>query len=315
MVDRRMAAQPSGGRCRRGGALVVTSGRFESIMIKQRRGNIDYHESGQGPTIVLVPGSCSTGAAWRPIISRWQNRFRCVTTSLLGYGGTAERRTLVDCDIGHEAEILEAVIRRAACPVHLVGHSFGGLSALAVALRNKVPLLSLAILEAPAPELLRQMGEYTRYRAFREMTDIYFSLFQAGDRNAIEQMIDFYGGAGTFAGWPQRVRDYAIEATATNILDWASAYGCQLTRASLAKIDIPSLVLWGENSHPAIRRTNQLLAQCTKAPGVTIGGAAHFMISTHADEVAWVLARHVSARTRPYLTSSVPVRDLADLPG
>ena len=284
-------------------------------MIEERRGNIAYDESGQGPTIVLVPGSCSTGVAWRPVISRWQNRFRCITTSLLGYGETAERRTLVDSDIGYEAEILEAVIRHAAAPVHLVGHSFGGLSVLAVALRNRVPLLSLTILEAPAPEILRQMEEYAAYRALREMTDIYFSLFQAGDRNAIEQMIDFYGGAGTFVGWPQRVRDYAIETTGVNVLDWASAYGWQLTRTVLGQIDIPTLVVWGESSHPAIRRTNQLLAQCTKASAVTIGGAAHFMISTHADEVARVLAQHVSARTRPRLTPPVVIRDLAELPG
>jgi pimeloyl-ACP methyl ester carboxylesterase len=284
-------------------------------MIEDRRGNIDYDESGQGPTIVLVPGSCSTGAAWRPIISQWQSRFRCVTTSLLGYGATAERRTLVDCDISHEAEILESVIRRAACPVYLVGHSFGGLSALAVALRNRVRLLGLAILEAPAPEILRQMGEYSQYRSFREMTDIYISMFQAGDRNAIEQMVDFYGGAGTFAGWPQRVRDYAIETTATNILDWASGYGFRLTRTSLVKIDIPTLVLWGENSHPAVQRTNQLLAQCTRAPAVIIGGAAHFMISTHPEEVARTLALHVSAATRPHLQSSASGRAFADLHG
>jgi pimeloyl-ACP methyl ester carboxylesterase len=284
-------------------------------MIEDRRGNIDYNESGGGPTIVLVPGSCSTGAAWRPIIAQWQSRFRCVTTSLLGYGGTAERRTLVDSDIGHEAEILEAVIRRAACPVHLVGHSFGGLSALAVALRNRVPLLSLAILEAPAPEILRQMGEYSQYRSFREMTDIYFSMFQAGDRNAIQQMVDFYGGPGTCAGWPQRVRDYAIATTATNILDWASGYGFQLTRTLLAKIDIPTLVLWGENSQPAVQRTNQLLAQCTKASTVTVGGAAHFMISTHPEEVARALAQHVSAATRPHLRSSACGRAFADLHG
>ena len=284
-------------------------------MIEDGRGNIDYDESGQGPTVVLAPGSCSTGAAWRPIISRWRGRFRCVTTSLLGYGGTAERRTLVDSDISHESEILESVIRRAACPVHLVGHSFGGLSALAVALRNKVPLLSLAILEAPAPEILRQSGEYAQYRSFREMTDIYFSMFQAGDRNAIQQMVDFYGGAGTFAGWPQRVRDYAIETTPANILDWASAYGFQPTRPSLAKIDIPSLVLWGENSHPAVQRTNQLLAQCTKASAVTIGGAAHFMISTHAEGVARTLAQHVSAATRPHLQSSARGRHFAELHG
>jgi pimeloyl-ACP methyl ester carboxylesterase len=281
-------------------------------MIEDMRGNIDYDGSGEGPTIVLVPGSCSTGAAWRPIISQWQGRFRCVTTSLLGYGGTAERRTLVDSDISHEAEILELVIRRAACPVHLVGHSFGGLSALAVALRKKVPLRSLAILEAPAPEILRQMGEYSQYRSFREMTDIYFSMFQAGDRNAIQQMIDFYGGAGTFASWPQRVRDYAIETTATNILDWASGYGFRLTRPSLAKIDIPVLVLWGDNSHPAVQRTNKLLAQCTKASAVTIGGAAHFMISTHAEEVARTLEQHASAAARRQPRPSAWRRHFAD---
>ena len=284
-------------------------------MIEDIRGNIDYDESGQGSTIVLVPGSCSTGAAWRPVISQWQNRFRCVTTSLLGYGGTTERRTLVDSDIRHEAEILELVIRRAACPVHLVGHSFGGLSALAVALRNRVPLLSLAILEAPAPEILRQMGEYSQYRSFREMTDIYFSMFQAGDRSAIQQMIDFYGGAGTFAGWPERVRDYAIETTATNILDWASGYGFRLTRPLLAKIDIPTLVLWGENSHPAVQRTNQLLAQCTRASAVTIGGAAHFMISTHPEEVARTLEQHASAAARPDPQPSARRRHFADARG
>jgi pimeloyl-ACP methyl ester carboxylesterase len=159
------------------------------------------------------------------------------------------------------------------------------------------------------------MGEYSQYRSFREMTDIYFSMFQAGDRNAIQQMVDFYGGAGTCAGWPQRVRDYAIAITATNILDWASAYGFQLTRPSLAKIDIPTLVLWGENSQPAVQRTNQLLAQCTKASAVTVGGAAHFMISTHPEEVARTLAQHVSAAARPHQRSSACGRAFADLHG
>ena len=111
-------------------------------------GRIDYDECGIGPTIVLVPGSCSTGAAWRPVVAAWDNRFRRVTTSLLGYGGTGERRTTADPSISHEAEMLESVIRRADGRVHLVGHSFGGLVALAVALRNRVPLASLAIIEA-----------------------------------------------------------------------------------------------------------------------------------------------------------------------
>ena len=181
------------------------------MMAEELVGDIDYHESGDGPSIVFVPGSCSTGAAWRPVISALNGRFRCVTTSLLGYGGTTERRTARDPSISHEAEIIEAVIRRTGGPVHLVGHSFGGLSALAVALRARVPLQSLTIMEAPAVNILREIGEYRHYRTFREMSDAYFAAFRDGDREAISSMIDFYGGPGTFASWPSHVRAYATE--------------------------------------------------------------------------------------------------------
>jgi pimeloyl-ACP methyl ester carboxylesterase len=265
-------------------------------MIEDARGRIDYAAGGAGPTLVLVPGSCSTGAAWRPVMAAWDGRFSCVTTSLPGYGGTAERRTADDASIAHEAEALETVIREAGGPVHLVGHSFGGLVALAVALRHRVSLASLVVIEAPAVEVLQQNGEQRLYRAFRRMTEDYFAAFAGGDAEAIATMIDFYGGAGTFASWPPRVRAYAVETTAVNILDWASAYGFPLPAAVLAAVDLPVLVLQGGASHPAIQRANTLLSE--RIPGaacVTIGDAAHFMIATHAHQVARLIARHVLA--------------------
>lgn len=263
-------------------------------MIEDARGRIDYDECGSGPTIVLVPGSCSTGAAWRPIMVEWDNQFRCVTTSLLGYGGTAERRTARDPSISHEADVLEAVIRKAGGRVHLVGHSFGGLVALVVALRNQVPLATLAIVEAPALEVLRETGEHQHYAAFRQMTDGYFAAFEAGDKEAIAAMIDFYGGAGTYASWPQRVRAYAMEKTHVNIIDWSCARGYPLTPAALAAIQTPTLIMTGTASHPAARRANELLSECVPGSAFTIiDGAAHFMIATHVAEVAGWIARHV----------------------
>jgi pimeloyl-ACP methyl ester carboxylesterase len=265
-------------------------------MIEHERGGVECEETGAGPTLVLMPGSCSTGAAWRPVVSQWNGNFRCVTTSLLGYGSTAERRTSDDVDISHEAEIIEAVVRHAGGPVHLVGHSFGGLTALAVALRKKVPLLSLTIAEAPAPEILRHTGEHEHYRSFRDMSEAYFAAFHAGEEAAIERMIDFFGGAGTFASWPPRVRAYAVETTPVNILDWASAYGFALTPALLRSVEIPALILYGEASHPAVRRANELLGLCIpNALTLAIPGAAHFMIATHANEVADAVTRHVAS--------------------
>jgi pimeloyl-ACP methyl ester carboxylesterase len=273
-------------------------------MIEDARGCIDYDEAGAGPTVVLVPGSCSTGAAWRPVMAQWKDKYRVVTTSLLGYGGTQERRSVADTDMAHEAEALEAVIRRAGCAVHLVGHSFGGLTALAVAMRDRVPLLSLTIAEAPAPEILRHMGEQRLYQAFRTMSDAYSSAYQAGDSAAIERMIDFYGGVGTFAGWPPRVRDYASQTTPANLLDWATAYGFELTPELLAPLRIPTLVLWGEASQPAVIRANRLLGHyIPNAATAAISGAAHFMIATHAGEVAGMIAQHTARAERAKATA------------
>lgn len=263
-------------------------------MIDEAQGRIDYDECGSGPAVVLLPGSCSTGAAWRPVIAVWGDRCRSVTTSLLGYGGTSERRTAGDPSNSCNAEAMESVIRRAGGRVHLVGHSFGGLVALAVALRNRVSLASLVVIEAPAVDILREKKEHQHYQAFRRMTDAYFADYAGGNVESIAAMIDFYGGAGTFASWPPRLRAYAVETTPVNILDWAGGYGFLLSEASLATLKIPLLVICGGASPAAVQRANALLCELTpNATLATIDGAAHFVIATHAVEIATRIAAHV----------------------
>lgn len=255
---------------------------------------IDYAETGDGPTVVLVPGSCSTGSAWKPVISAWGPGWRFVTTSLPGYGGTRERRTETDTSMAHVAGVLEAVIRKTGEPVHLVGHSFGGLAALAVALRGRMPLASLSIIEPPGVGVLACHGDTPELEAFGRMLGDYKRAFANGQRDAIANMIDFYGGVGTFASWPQRVRDYAIETTPVNLLDWSTAHGFAVSWDDLAGIDMPTLLLCGGDSPAAMQRIIERLgARIPGAEADAVGEAAHFMIATHAVEVAARLRRHV----------------------
>jgi pimeloyl-ACP methyl ester carboxylesterase len=92
------------------------------------------------------------------------------------------------------------------------------------------------------------------------------------------------------------VRAYAVATTPVNMLDWACAYDHHLSPEMLAAIDVPVAVAVGAASHPAICRANGLVA--TSIGGATfktIGGAAHFMISTHPAQVAELIAANVNS--------------------
>ncbi|MBN9581282.1 MAG: alpha/beta hydrolase, partial [Afipia sp.] len=58
--------------------------------------------------------------------------------------------------------------------------------------------------------------------------------------------------------------------------------------------DIPALIAWGGVSHRSVQRANALLGKALpRATAASIAGAAHFMIATHAEQVAQLIARHV----------------------
>ena len=84
-----------------------------------------------------------------------------------------------------------------------------------------------------------------------------------------------------------------MATTPVNILDWETAFDYPLTTEVLAQVEVPTLVIKGRESHPAMQRVNEILSErMTQATLATIEGAAHFMIATHADEVARLVAQH-----------------------
>ena len=143
-------------------------------------------------------------------------------------------------------------------------------------------------------EVLRDQGEDGHYASFRAMTEAYFTAFREGDSTAIAAMIDFYGGPGTYASWPPRVRAYAAQTTPVNILDWASAYAFRVSAESLAAIELPVLAVRGGSSPPPVRRAIALLSECIGgAELATLEGAAHFLIATYEGQVAALIEGHV----------------------
>jgi pimeloyl-ACP methyl ester carboxylesterase len=256
--------------------------------------DIEYAERGQGPALLFVPGSFGTGAGWKPVMDKLGEGYRFVTTSLLGYGTTAERRPLGNATTAQQTEVLDAVFERIGTPVHVVAHSYGGLSALAHVLHGKHKAASLTLIEANPLGILRTAGEEADYSMLGAMTQVYFAEFEAGKPDAVRHVIDFYGGAGAFDAFPQKVRDYVIATTPSNIRDWSSGTPFAPPLTDYGKIAAPTLVIRGGNSHPAMMRIAELLAaHIPKARLATIDAGSHFLPATHPTEVANLLVAHV----------------------
>ena len=261
-------------------------------MLQDKHGIIDYGEQGTGPTIVFVPGSWATQSVWRGVIEALDNRFRTVTTSFPGYGGTRECRTPTDNSIDRQAEIVEAAIRRAGSPVHLVGHSFGALACLDVALCALVPLMSLTLIEPVAFGLLRQADELALYEQFIAMREDYIRSFENGDRQAARRVVDYLNGQGSFDALPSRMREYIVEATPTHVLDMRCGFDPSI--AAFANILLSSLVIRGERSAPSLRRSAEILTGALANASLrTISDAGHFMTATHTAELAEFIGDHV----------------------
>lgn len=256
---------------------------------------IDYVESGPTPTarptIVFVPGSFSTPGAWRGIQKRLPEGYRFVSTSACGYGATDEPRSLDDLAMSHQTRVVEAVVERAGGgPVHLVGHSMGGMICFATALAGNIETRSLTTFEANPLELVREQAGDDLYRATRAMSDAFEAAHLAGDADAAGRIIDFWGQDGDFEAMPDPVKAYCRETTWTNVLDWRAAFEFRARKADYARLGFPVLAVRGGACNPVMVAITDAL--CEAVPDIrsaVIPNAGHFLISTHPTECANLL--------------------------
>jgi pimeloyl-ACP methyl ester carboxylesterase len=258
--------------------------------------DVEYEERGEGPALLFLPGSFGTGSGWKAVTDRLARRHRIVTTSLLGYGATAERRPLGNATMRQQTEVIDRILERIGEPAHVVGHSFGGLAALAHAIEGEIKPASLVLVEANPLGLLKTSGEADVYAMFGAMTSDYFAEFEAGRPDAARRVIDFYGGEGTFAAFPARVRDYIVKTTPANIRDWSSGTPFEPPLSAYHHITATTLVVRGGDGHPAMMRIAEILVEAIPQSRLeTIAGGSHFLPTTHPAELARLLDAHVHA--------------------
>ena len=217
-------------------------------------------ERGDGPPVVFLHSGVGSAGEWKQVFALWPDGYRLVAVEVYRDGtgpGVTGRRSLDDY-----ADQVFAVAQHVDAPVHLVGFSWGGATALWAAAAAPVLVDTLAVIEPETYGLLRTQdpGAYAQIRGLR---DRWRADVRAGRwYEAFEEFVDFYNGPGSPAGWSSSRRDAFLAAAVDHAI-------CDVVLQHL----------------PRARHT-------------LIEGAGHMMPLTHPEELTGTLLAFVESRGR-----------------
>lgn len=189
-------------------------------VISQGDVRIDTTDDGSGPAVVLVHSSVSGNRQWRALIDALKPSYRVLAVNLFGYGETTPWPG-GDQTLAAQAELVLAVCRQVAGPVHLVGHSFGGSVALKVAAALGAGVNRLVLLEPNPFYLLHQHGRTEAYVEACGLRDFVKQHGGAGDWERVAaRFADYWVGDGTLAAMPEKRRNTFIASMPPNFYEW-----------------------------------------------------------------------------------------------
>jgi pimeloyl-ACP methyl ester carboxylesterase len=268
---------------------------MQSVNPAHWRSNARERES--APLAVLLHSTASNGSQWKSLTAWLAPSHLVLAPDLPGYGA-AKAQGSDTGDLLADAAPTIALIERHGAPAHLVGHSYGGAVALAIAMSRPELVRSLSLIEPVAFYLLRDgdTGDRRLQREVLLVADRIRAAIAAGTPEpGMASFIDFWNGAGSWARLdPVRQSQLCgqIGRVAANFAAIA-AEPCRL--AQIRSICCPTLLIRGERSPEPVRRIIGILAAAITrgARLVEVPNAGHMAPLTHPQFVDPVIADHI----------------------
>ncbi len=249
--------------------LFLLTGFFTSLFgqLKQVKINdveINYIDKGTGDPVVFIHGGLEDYRTWDAQIDTFSRNHRIITYSRRFNFPNKNTKKLKGFSAKTEAEDLAAFITQLKLgPVHLVGHSYGGLMALFLTKQHPELVRTLTLSEPALISWLPDLagGQVLHDNFYTQLWKPVKQAFETDDTlAALKHTLIYFAGEDIFDKLPPEVKTQFI----VNIQEWRSiAYSPDpfpdFRREYLSGINVPVLLLSGGQTLPLLQLTNKEL--------------------------------------------------------
>jgi pimeloyl-ACP methyl ester carboxylesterase len=267
--------------------------------MRVREGTIDIQadEAGQGEPVVMIHSSGMSSRQWRHLARVISSTHRAVMPDLLGYGGTVGWDGAETFTLDRDLAVVLAVVKAVQRPVHLVGHSYGGMLALMAARAlDRDRVRSIAVYEPVAWGAAFDDAGGAVKADLARFGDAFFSIEEGGSLPWFRSFIDYWNGPGSWDALPEAQRASFLAVGRKVFLEVRELCSDRTPREVYRAIEAPTSILRGDSTTAAESRVCEVLAEVMpRATLETIAGVGHMGILIRADEVSARIAAHVRA--------------------
>jgi non-heme chloroperoxidase len=259
--------------------------RFSALLKNVRVNGVELHylEKGSGVPVVLIHGGLGDYREWNPQIERISSHYRVIAYSRRYNYPNNNAEIPPDHSAIVEARDLAALLDALKLErVHVVGYSYGALTALFFATEHPERVRSLTLAEPP---ILRWLSEIPGGQA--ELDKFMDTMLRpAGEalrrddsEAALRITCDYFAGKGSYDQLPRAFTKSLMD----NIREWKALTTSRdafplLSRDAVGSLKLPILLITGEKTLAPLRMINDALTHLLpNAEQVTIPGATHDM--------------------------------------
>jgi pimeloyl-ACP methyl ester carboxylesterase len=257
---------------------------------------INYGEAGKGPVLVLLHAAGSTGAQWRGVLGELDHEHHTLTPDLWGHGKSSfwpDPETLLHDD---QASLVKRILDEVGVKnFDLIGHSYGGGTAIRFVLEHPEMVRSLVLIEPMVACLLRELGETDALNQLEGIQDDFRAqLTKNGPEAAWQGFLDFRNEPGTWVGYAEKTRQNFIRRTPAQLANFNANTNNRTTQTELKSINKSTLVIRGVDTSLYDMRMSEIVAE--NIPGakfLILEDAGHMSPLTHPERVTREILQHI----------------------